>query len=1367
MKQARQIISLLFALLVVAPVYSFPMVPVFKQLQLDDGLPQMGVASIFQDSTGFMWFGTEGGLARFDGYSVRVYRNEKDNRNSLSNNDIQAISQDKEGYLWLATQNGLNRFDPRSEKFERFFHDPDNTNTLSDSRIQAVYIDKLGSLWIGTKYGLNRYDRQTRLFKRYIEGDIVDRNFIRSIYEDKFGYLWLATRSGILIFDKEKEVFIPLRIDDFGDAQPEVMQIYVDHNDIVWAGTRAGLLQYNIRNQKRQLYNKNNSGLKSNNITGLIMDSTGILWLGTSGGGIQRIDPETDDFSAYTSENSHLPINKLNALYEDRSKTLWFSTTMDGVFYMNHSVPFQLIRNDKLNNNVFSIIEDNHSNLWIGTLGGLVKLTSQLEKTTLYKYFSEEKRTIRNNAVWDVFEDSRHNIWASTDAGVDLYDSRADVFRPVLFDRLLSHDDTFEIAFSMNEHKKDMLFISTDTGLVVWDRPGNRAKKIRATTNSKSAYGDSWFFKSIKDSTGQIWVLGNQGLHQWDWETESITLFEQLKDKSHVRFYDMAEDNKGNLWIVSSAGLIKISASRELVTYFEEKMDRGGIYSLEYDGNDSMWLGTSLGLWQFDILSEAFTVYNVYDGLQGGEFNTPTYKASDGRMYFGGVNGITVFYPGDVKKIKESTPPPVVITKLIVNNELIDINQSGGNSFLSRAITFSKELVFDYGQADFFAFEFSALDFKAQSNNRYAYKLEGLNEDWIYTDASNRRAVYAALSPGDYRFKVMAANADGVWNREGVSLKVTVLPPLWRTPWAYGCYVLLVMLGIFTFIKFRTTHIRRQALQLEREVSLRTNEINKQKKTIETLLERKNIMFANVSHELRTPLTLILGPISRMLQKISDEAIRRDLLTSKRNGQRLLKLVEQLLEFTRLSHAELIKSPQSLTEIVDAFASSMQPLAIEKNLGFEVDNRADIWVETTPDALETILLNLLSNAFKYTPEKGCVRLSVEQLGTGYARLIVEDTGMGIPKDKHIEIFERFSRLPQHARSNLPGTGLGLALVKELAEVNGGSIQLRSEEGKGSAFIIELPCCAPVVREFDHSSEGSRKVSNWVSAEAELLTQPVELFQSSRIEENHLSHQEIILVIDDTADMGLYLKSLLSDQYHLISTLDGETGLEIAHQEMPDLIICDVMMPGIDGFEVLERVRSDVQTSHIPVILLTAKGDKASRLRGLQETADDYITKPFDPQELTLRIKSLFTNRLLLRRRLSKELLTPSIEEKLVSTQGLTTKDQIFLDTYKQIIEAHYQQENFTVDQMCHLLFVSERSLQKKTKSLLGYTPNEYLRIYRMEKAAERIKKKDVLSITQLAQEVGFSSQSYFARCFKAYFGISPKNYLQTYDRRVS
>ena len=897
--------------------------------------------------------------------------------------------------------------------------------------------------------------------------------------------------------------------------------------------------------------------------------------------------------------------------------------------------------------------------------------------------------------------------------------------------------------------------------------------------------GAVWVFFIYEDRHGVLWLGTDNGLTRYYPEpveavttasapvsVDSTARFEHFvrepgslaHDTARAgenNFFSVHEDADGLLWLGTRAGLNKFDpASKAFIAYRKKDGLPGDTVSgILGDDQGRLWISTDAGLARFDPATETFASFGVSDGLQGDAFTLGAYhRSSNGEMYFGGSNGLTVFDPERVSDpASAGEPPAIVLTDFLLSNRSVPLRSVDASSPLANDISHTGELVLTHENA-MFAFSFAALSYDNPQKNQYAYRLDGLNEDWVYTGADQRIATYSGLGPGDYLFRVKGSNKDGVWNEEGASIRVTILPPFWQTWWAYTIYAVAFSMALFAFVKVRTRALSHRAELLEVAVNERTERIRQQKQLIEhqadhlkELLEVKEKLVTNISHEFRTPLTLILGPIEQTLNNAIDNGIKPQLQMAKRNGQRLLRLVDQLLGLSRLGADEpLTRSAQPLTRVAQAITESFQPLATDKGLTLQLGQSDDLWVNCASDALEKILLNLLSNALKYTPAGGTVRVDVNEASDDVVALTVTDTGIGIPPEHHQSVFERFHRV-DGGGEGIPGAGIGLALVKELAEHYGGSVALACEPGHGTTVTV----CLPLHR---HEPDSIPSSQNRIAIDTEasgleamtLAATDTSEFASRSVEDQRPS----ILIIEDNADMRSYLVDLLADTYQCSTAVDGQQALERAFKDIPDLVLCDVMLPGVDGYGVSHRLKEDERTSHIPIIVLTARGDHESRVEGLRERVDEYLTKPFDDEELCLRIANLLEIRDALKTRFSRDSYIDGVAQR----SGHNEKEQAFLDKLEAVLDKHYAEPEFRLSDMAQAAAMSERQLQRKLKAVIDHTPAEYLRAFRMRKAVEQLRQGSQIGV--VAYEVGFSSQAYFTSCFKAQFGATPKQFQQ-------
>jgi signal transduction histidine kinase/DNA-binding response OmpR family regulator len=666
-----------------------------------------------------------------------------------------------------------------------------------------------------------------------------------------------------------------------------------------------------------------------------------------------------------------------------------------------------------------------------------------------------------------------------------------------------------------------------------------------------------------------------------------------------------------------------------------------------------------------------------------------------------------------------------------------------------------------------FSFHFTATEYLRPDKVQFAYRMEGLDNKWFYTDASNRTASYTTLSAGEYQFMVKASSPTGVWSEEYATVNVTINPPWWFSWQAFFVYFVVTAYSIYLFINIRTIKLVKQAKQLEERVSERTqqlqhsrDELAVQSQTVSDLLSQKQQLFASVSHEFRTPLTLILSPVDQMLSRYSDKPLRNDLNLIKRSGKRLLRMVDQLLEFAKLEQdVDHTYEQVSLAQTIDLIVASFEPLLKSNNLDLHISPYEDIIVQVLPDSLNKILLNLLSNAIKYTPEKGQICVTVTQVTSKEGEQVnieIADNGIGIPEQDQQTVFERFKRATHNHHESVFGAGIGLALVKELIEANQGKISLASQINQGTTFVVTLPVAndqfIPPTDEQHHSQDPQEHLSLEVDSVGSAAFTVEAIPQS--VADNQM---KTILIIDDNADMRALLCNQLTEHYHCKTAANGQIGISLAKEHLPDLVISDVMMPVMDGYEVAQSLKSDPLTNHIPIILLTAKGSVESRIKGLQLLVDDYLAKPFNLKELLLRINNILTIRDILRKRFAQ--LINNEPQRQLTQMGLNELDQVFLDKVNDKLSEHYQNSDFNIKTLSEQLLLSERQFQRKLKAVFDLNFPELVRNYRLNKSLEQLKAG--YRASNIYDAVGFASHSYFSQCFKAKYGQSPSAYQQS------
>lgn len=1360
----------------------------FERLSIEHGLSQNTVTAILKDHQGFMWFGTRDGLNRFDGYQFRIFRHQPQQPGSISDNYIWALFEDEQGVLWVGTANGgLNRYDRATESFSAFLPDASDPDSLSDIGVRSIYQDGQGALWIGTNAGgLNRFDRQSGRFKhwraRQNDLDSLSNNRIYAMTQGGEGYLWLATAGGVNRFDIKREIFNRYvhQADLPGSlSHNRVRAVLKDKRGRLWFGTDGGgLNRLDITTGRFEHFVQDKSvldSLSSDFVMSLVEHNSDQLWVGTWGGGLNRFDIATGRFHALDNDPSNsnsLSEDLVYALFKDKKGVLWVGTSGGGVNkFDTRTVNFGHIRHEQVkpgslsDNNVRAILIDSAGTLWVGTRGGgLNRLDKGKKGFVRYSHDPAVSGSLSNGQIYTLFEDSSGGLWVGTAQGLNRFEPETDSFVAFTHDPKQNSISDNRIK-AIAEQPPGTLWVATHGGgLNRFDINTGQFEVFRHQTQHPGSLSHDILTDLLIDSKGTLWVatLGG-GLNRFDRQARQFTHFRHLKDDpgsiSHDRVLTLLEDSQGRLWAGTAWGLNRMSDKAGVFERFTEAQGLANnvVLAMLEDNLGRLWISSNQGLSRFDIEKNRFKTFDANDGLQSNEFNLNAACGShQGELLFGGINGLNRFYAERI--VEDSSEPPVHLTGFLLSNQKVSIATPNAEFYLSESIDLLKQLVLTHKQT-LVTFEFSALDYANPMKNRYAYRLEGWDEHWIHTDATRRLASYTKLSPGDYVFKVKASNKDGFWNESGKQLMIKVLPPWYKTWQAYLLYCLLVLSGGIGFFRYRTRALVQRSELLEQKVKMRTETINQ-------LMVQKHRMFANVSHEFKTPLTLLLNPLQSIIQDPKAEPFAKKLAMMRANGQRLLHMVEQLLELSKL---EVRQSRQqyhyyALSDTLKALLTSYQPLFEAKKLHLEYQPCHDILLNLTEDSLEMILGNLLSNALKYTPEGGRIVVMVKA-DEHKVLIVISDSGIGISLEDQQNIFERFTRVNDAHQGAIPGAGIGLALVKELVEVNRGSIGVVSEPGNGSAFTVTLPRC----------TEKNVKLSQFRGASSETLLQ-VALNDEARgpvkekvVETSVSDALPAVLLIDDNADMLELLKDTLKGRFHCLCAAHGEQGLSVAFEALPDVVICDVMMPGLSGFDVLKQLKASELTDHIPVILLTAKGDMESRLKGWQEKADEYLDKPFNAEELLSRIDNLLGIRNILRKRFQGSLNKKTLKADIGKIRAKVSQpkqpdeqeqhhngNQVFFDKVYGLLEAHYAEETLDVAFLADKLAMSQRQLGRKMKAVLDYTPTELIRVFRLKKAAELLRQGETPGA--VAFKVGFSSHSYFSQCFKAQFDCLPSSY---------
>ncbi|HYW95270.1 MAG TPA: two-component regulator propeller domain-containing protein [Bacteroidales bacterium] len=1062
------------------------------------------------------------------------------------------------------------------------------------------------------------------------------------------------------------------------------------------------------------------------------------LWFGTQNG-LYEYDPGDSVLNVYRAEPDNptsISHNSIYSLYEDRVGTLWIGTwsglsILDKRKYNFHHYAHRYNDPNSLSNNVVSSFQEGTHGTWIGTeQGGLNFLNKDRTNFTSYEHRTGDPESLPGNNVKTVFLDSNRDLWVGTfNGGLSLY----------LGNGRFKHFLEGQSVYSIMEYPGDKLYIGGISGLYVMDLKTRKISRNVFPPSSGMRHLEAFVTVLFTDSKNRIWIgTRDYGLYLFDPVRSILKQFKYSDTDSTSISGDyvitICEDAQQQIWIGTYYGLNKFNDD---LTF--DRMNRSMalkdyiINGLQTDDEGTLWISTNDGIYSYDEGSNDLRHFDYLDGLQSNEFNRRAcYKNSNGELFFGGVNGFNVFHPKEIMQNRDV--PPVVITDLKLFNESVVPGEK--NSPLDKHISETKEIVLNHHQSSF-SFEFVALNYLIPEKNSYKYILEGYEDTWNYS-GRNRTASYMNLKPGTYKFHVKGSNNDNVWNENGASILVLVKAPFYATPLAMLLYI--VLLSVLLYILIRIVRFRTEK---ENELMLERAE----KERIKDLNLRRLQFFTNVSHEFRTPLTLIAGPIDKLLSGKNFHQAEYLLQLMKNNVNRMLNQVNQLMDFRKLENEKMTlkvvnqNMDKFLSQIVIGFEdmANTKMIELQYNSTGNVSEESDQWFDT--GILDKVMYNLLSNAFKFTPKYGIIEVKLS-LDSGIARIEVKDTGKGIDPDKIEWIFERFY---SDSSDNI-STGIGLSLSKKLIELHRGKFEVESEKMKGSNFIVTIP----VTLESFSADEMATTESNFLSAPPELDSLPGSL-SLAEDSQTTVENREVILIVEDDPDMSSYLANHFSS-YKLLIADNGKTALKKAKESLPDIIISDIMMPEMNGIELCKAVKKEYLTSHIPVILLTAKAAIDEKIEGMETAgADAYVEKPFNAEYLSVLVRNLF-----FQRRKLIEKFSGLGAEVLKSDDGID-ENQLFLQKINQIVNAHISDSSFAVDQLLVEIGMSRSQLYRKFKAISDKSPSEYIRILRLQHACDLVQNKDY-TISEVAFLSGFENISYFNTCFKRHFGVSPGKY---------
>jgi len=1318
----------------------------FNHLTIKDGLSNSSIICILQDKKGFIWIGTSDGLNKYDGYQISIYKHNPQRENSIGGNFIRCLYEDSGNNLWIGTKGGgLSRMDMTTGRITTF-RQTNQSNSLSYNDVSGIVEDKNGNLWIAVdRGGLDMYNPCTDTFTnyplKYPSGELLN-NALTGITLDKHDTIWLSSwGGGVYCFDLKSKTFgIHTQWGKNARIQ-NIFDIKIDSKGIVWIATgENGIYALDPEKNTCRQYSCTTASVHST-----FEDREENLWIATAKGGVNILDTKSGKFTyivADKNSNNGLLSDQINCIYQDRNGSVWIGTSAGVNFYNPLISQFGWIRKGQnysislSDEEVNALLKDRRNNIWVGSINGIDKISSD-RKSIKKCIFQPIVQTQSSHQFQSFCEAKNGIIWIGSYAKLLLkYDPASNRFSQVEIPSPSQMNVSYRNVYNIYEDWDHTLWLSTELGAVNYNpstgvfTPLFESKRI--------IYPEEKTHIIYRDRELELWIGTEAGLRHYSRDMKIIETFTQSDSPTSITnnfITAIHEDLEGIFWIGTMGGLHRFDKKEKKFELIKRPdMDYGDpVFGLCRDKKGILWMTTTTGIIKFNPKDRTFYLYDESDGLQNNGFQRGAlFQADDGELLCGGKDGFNTFYPENLK-INEQKPS-VVITDFQIFNRSVLPTEKG---IITKLISETSKIKIKHSQS-VISFQFVALNFVSPSKNHYQYKMEGFDHDWISAKPGQRSATYTNLNPGEYTFLVKAANNDGIWNETPASLNIIIQPPFWRTGYAYVLY--LIFLCGLIYLLFSYFMIREHDKNNLKIAILEAKQIRE-------IDDMKFNLFTNISHEFRTPLSLILGPLTQIIEKKKYKPEDEDLyMLMLRNSQRLLRLINQLLDFRKIEAGklELNMKYDDIIRFITDLTSTFIFYAKEKNIQYITTSTiVNSWVNFDPDKLDKILYNLISNAFQYTPEGGKVEVNFSEAienNKKYIQIQISDTGIGISSEEKEKLFMAFYQGKRRKILRDEGSGIGLALTKELVNLYHGKIYVESKVEQGTVFTVLLPI---------YEQKIEKEVLSVFDYSPVIEQNEPELFP----ETEDISASNLILIVEDNADMRMYLERILSSQFKILSAKDGEEALRKATEQIPDLIISDIMMPVMDGLELLKMLRKNEYTNHIPVILLTAKSTESSVLAGYKTGADDYIVKPFSEEILKTRIENILSSRKKMWEQYKQSKDMDEYKEKLSESP----QKQAFVKKINEIIIEHIADPFFGIETLANELKMSLNQLFRKMKALMDATPYSIILQVRMTRAVQLIKEGN-LNISEIAFAVGYQELSNFSRTFKKYYNLSPRDY---------
>jgi signal transduction histidine kinase/ligand-binding sensor domain-containing protein/DNA-binding response OmpR family regulator len=1349
----------------------------YSFINIKEGVPKVGVSSIVQDHKGFIWIATTGtGVYKFNGIDFTPYKFDFKDSNSLSNNLTQCAFVDSKNRLWFGTEDGLNLYDRNLDHFNKVVL---NKGSNVKENVFAIEEDNLGNLLIGTaRKGLYKLNINTFKVDKILNNTTTDIS-INSIKHTKQGKTFVGTNLGLkeVDFVHNKLIHTRLFIDNQKTIDKSIEVLFLDNKDNLWIGfeLEEGVYKCGLTNDRNNnIVNVNKLAITSKKIMEIIQLPDSTIMIGTENDGLFHIDENDEVIKKYVSnktEKNSILHNSIWELFIDNNNRIWMGYFNSGVAVSDNlfdkfkdleSLPSK--RNSLNISSVTSIVKDKKGDLWMSTDGGGIDVynikTSKM--THINKDVSSPYSGLNSDYIVNLFLDSENNLWAASwDNGIFLLKNGSKKFINFNNNNFSSIFNTNTIR-SFSEDSKGNVWIGTYfEGLYSFNLKTNKFKKYNSHEFLKHTSLNSRIMRVFVSSDDIIWVGTADGLFKLkDLGNNEIKIFPlgkrmqkeygYLSDVNHI--LSIYESSNNDIWIgTSGAGLCRYNKKEDSFTWYNKSkgLNEENVAAIVEDAENNIWVSGNDGLTKISLKDNKYTNYTSSDGLLSNDFNFGSVlKDENGTLYFGNYKGLDYFNPKELET--NSTLPSLHLTDFKLFNE--KVIPKAELSPLKHVISETNQIQLSHNQS-VFTIEYTGLNYTRPEKNKYAYYLEGYETTWNYV-GHKRSATYTNLDPGNYIFKLKASNNDNVWNEEPLELKINILPPWWQSKIAIFIYILLFIFCIYILNHLTQKRIKeKEILKIERLQQSQSEELNKNKLQF----------FTNISHEFRTPLTLIINPIKDIINNKElnlPQGVKNKHSIIYKNTNRLYRLINELMDLRKLEFNKMIVRAKeiNLIKFTKNIASYFEEEARNKNILISVDSDIpDLPIWADQKMLEKIIFNLLSNAIKATPKGGAINIELFSNDKLYnlplinknesvkaIEIIITDTGSGLNKEEVEKIFERFYQIEDQNKSYIGGTGIGLEVVKSFVQLHKGDIKVNSKVGDGTSFKLLFP----VGNEHYTAEQILSEDENIGSIKEDFILIKPSTIDPCIEEKNDSVKTKTVLIVEDNLELVDYLKNELNLEYKVYTAGNGYEGIKIAKEVLPDAIITDVVMPEMDGFELCKAIKTDASTSHIPLLMLTARTTIENRIEGIENGADAYMVKPFDLKLLKLRLSQLITSRQLI---FDKYFGAISGTDEKINSSSI---DKDFIQKLLFYINENISDSNLSVEELASQLKLSRSQLYRKIKALTGQTVNEFIRKIRLERAKQILISGNA-NISEACFSVGFSSPSYFSKCFKAHFGVLP------------